>query len=126
MSNGRGVTGLIDGGLGANGLIYASWRGPVVVNLTLGTATGTGGVQRFQSITGGIGDDLLVGDGTANTLVGGTGRDVLMGGGGADSLNGGAGDDLLVSGLTDFDGNRRPSARFRPSGRERPWDTSIE
>jgi Ca2+-binding RTX toxin-like protein len=42
--------------------------------------------------------DLLIGDGSANTLDGGAGPDVLIGNGGADRLNGGSGDDRLLAG----------------------------
>jgi Ca2+-binding RTX toxin-like protein len=60
-----------------------------------------------DSFTGGLGDDVLIGDGGADTLVGGEGNDFLSGltdfgsgrdaGGidGADSLSGGNGNDLL-------------------------------
>lgn len=47
----------------------------------------------FVSIEGLIGsafDDILGGNGQANTLIGGAGMDVLIGGGGADLLDGGA------------------------------------
>ena len=45
---------------------------------------------------GGIGNDILVGDGTANVFVGGNGADSFDGGGGADAMRGGRGDDLLI------------------------------
>jgi Ca2+-binding RTX toxin-like protein len=44
------------------------------------------------------GDDLMIGDATANTLDGGDGNDVLSGGAGNDTLRGGAGDDVLEGG----------------------------
>lgn len=58
---------------------------------------GTGNAERNQ-ITGGIGDDTLVGGGLGgDTLKGGLGDDVLVGSGGhwADLLVGGAGNDTL-------------------------------
>jgi Ca2+-binding RTX toxin-like protein len=43
------------------------------------------------NLTGGGGDDVLTGDGQANTLDGGGGDDLLIGAAGADDLRGGAG-----------------------------------
>lgn len=59
------------------------------------------------SLSGGYGEDTLVGTGASDTLVAGTGSqqlfgagsgDVLTGGTGADSLYGGTGDDTLIGG----------------------------
>ena len=51
---------------------------------------------QVENATGGTGDDLLIGDGVANTLVGGIGADTLRGGAGNDSIDGGNGTgDLL-------------------------------
>src|SRR5262249_8713544 len=73
----------------------------VRVNLALGTATGVlGGVSNVENVTGGQGDDILVGNDLANGLRGGAGRDILIGRGGADQLFGEAGDDLLIGGST--------------------------
>lgn len=48
--------------------------------------------------TASSGDDLVVGDGNANTLDGGAGDDIISGAAGADILYGGAGDDTLEGG----------------------------
>ena len=67
-------------------------------------------------VTGGIGNDTLIGQSAKSTilvgldgndtLTGGSQRDLLLAGLGADTLTGAAGDDLLVSGSTFYDRNR--------------------
>ena len=54
---------------------------------------------------GGNANNLLVGDGNANTLTGGPGRDILIGRAGADVLKGGAGDNILIGDSTIYDTN---------------------
>ena len=49
-------------------------------------------------IDGGAGDDIATGGGGADVLSGGTGADSLSGGQGADTFTGGAGDDVLSGG----------------------------
>jgi hypothetical protein len=103
-----GVVQSLDGKGGVNELNYATFgaNSPVTVNLGLQTATGCfGSVAGIQNVTGGAGDDLLVGDGNANVLVGGDGRNILIGDAGADALVGGTGDDLLIADTTAWDGN---------------------
>jgi len=56
------------------------------------------GIDRFENVTGGSGDDILIGNGLNNTLVGNNGNDVLTGNGGNDTLNGGNGRDILSGG----------------------------
>jgi|GEM_PF-534177 len=65
-------------------------------------------------LSGGAGDDMLIGGAGNNVLVGGTGndklfgqsgRDVLVGGDGLDRLLGRANDDLLIGGSTTHDGD---------------------
>jgi VCBS repeat-containing protein len=51
-----------------------------------------------QPVNGGAGDDMITGNGLANTLLGGSGNDTLLGGGGDDMLMGDAGNDLLDGG----------------------------
>jgi Ca2+-binding RTX toxin-like protein len=51
------------------------------------------------TVTGGAGDDVLVGGDGSDTLNGGTDADRLEGGGGNDTLNGETGDDSLDGGL---------------------------
>src|SRR5262249_6542981 len=103
LAAGGSVGGKIDGGGGVNALDYSAWTTRVSVNLTTGTATAVGGGARnVRNVTGGSGDDVLVGDASNNVLMGGAGNDVLLGGAGSDTLRGGDGRDLLVGG-TDAD-----------------------
>ena len=81
-------------------------------NVTSATLPGSSGnavldSSAAASLSGGYGDDTLVGTGASDTLVAGTGSqqlfgpgsgDVLTGGIGADTLYGGAGDDTLIGG----------------------------
>ena len=53
------------------------------------------------TVSGGAGDDLLVGSNADDTLDGGDGADVLRGRGGDDVLDGGDGPDLLIGGRGD-------------------------
>ncbi|TDH61118.1 calcium-binding protein [Dankookia rubra] len=56
------------------------------------------GIER-ESVTGGAGDDWLLGLAGADTLRGGAGGDTLLGGAGNDLLDGGAGSDMAVFGV---------------------------
>ncbi|WP_257166615.1 VCBS domain-containing protein [Bradyrhizobium sp. SRS-191] len=67
----------------------------VNVDLAAGTATGFTSLLNVERVTGGSGDDTLVGNSLANTLNGGNGNDIIRGGGGDDTIDGGAGIDLL-------------------------------
>jgi hypothetical protein len=103
------LTGTIDGGGGVNTLDDSGYTGDITVNLPLGTASLVGGgIQHIRNVVGSIGNDVLVGDGTGNTLTGGTGRNLLIAGGGPATLIGGPGDDILVGGRTTLD--TQPSA----------------
>ncbi|MCM2320661.1 MAG: DUF4347 domain-containing protein, partial [Pseudomonas sp.] len=55
--------------------------------------------QTLDVITGGEGDDILVGTDYADEIDGGLGHDTLDGGAGDDSLDGNFGDDTLLGGL---------------------------
>mgnify|MGYP003338702275 CR=1 FL=1 len=88
--------GTIDGGAGAtNPLDFSAWTNPVVVNLSMGIASGTTRASSFQDAIGGSGDDFLIGDINANRLTAGAGYDTLYGAGGADILFGNDGRDTL-------------------------------
>ena len=88
----------LDGAAGIDFADYTGSTGAVTVNLLTGaTAGGDATGDLFASIEGLIGsafDDVLTGDGNANTLVGNAGNDTLAGGAGADRLEGGAGTDF--------------------------------
>ena len=66
------------------------------VNLPAGAATGTTGVSNIENVTGGVGNDSLVGSFAVNTISGGPGADWIIGAPGNDTLNGDAGADVLV------------------------------
>lgn len=72
-----------------------------VINLNAGQSSTFGGKVAFTIASGtvienavsGDGNDILIGNASANELMGGRGNDTLEGRGGADILNGGAGTD---------------------------------
>ncbi|PYR45191.1 MAG: hypothetical protein DMF89_25715 [Acidobacteria bacterium] len=66
------------------------------VNLATGAATGTTAITNIENVTGGTGNDSLVGSFAINTINGGAGADWIVGGPGNDVLNGGAGADVIV------------------------------
>src|SRR5262249_24456244 len=104
FSKGTSVAGSINGGGGTNTLNYAAYTTAVRVDLNVGSGTSIGGlISNIANVTGGGGNDVLVGDAANNVLLGNAGRDILIGGLGADTLNGGAGDDMLANGGTTYD-----------------------
>jgi hypothetical protein len=86
-------------------VVYASHRRPVTVRLGDGRPDGAPGegdvLRRFTNIVGGRGSDVLVGNGSANSLEGGPGLDWLDGRGGDDVLDGGSGSDFNRCGRGD-------------------------
>ncbi len=99
----------IDGRGGVDTAIFRDVRGPVDVDLRLGTAVGAGAdeLRGMENVWGSHAADTLVGDANDNVLVGFEGDDeifglggddTLSGGPGADTLNGGDGVDVCVSG----------------------------
>ena len=97
------IKGRVDGGSGVNKLDYTRITGKTVVNLSIGTATRTGGIANIRDVDGGDGPSVFVGDAQNNVLTGNKGRDILIGGGGVDVLAGGAGEDILIGGTTSHD-----------------------
>lgn len=84
-----------DLGAGIDTLSYGSaTTANVTVALAAAFATGFDFVTGIENVTGGAGNDLLVGDNLANILLGGAGDDALLGGQGNDTLNGQGGIDL--------------------------------
>ena len=101
LSGGAGAD-TLDGGGGKDTADYSASTGAVAIALdTSGEATvaddGFGFSDRligFENLRGGLGDDSLTGNGSANLLDGGAGDDRLVAGRGAnDTLIGGAGTD---------------------------------
>ncbi|MBB5745303.1 M10 family metallopeptidase C-terminal domain-containing protein [Brevundimonas variabilis] len=83
----------LNGGAGTDVADYTGAGGSVQVNLATGVATGAAGsdtLTAFEEIRGGAFNDVLTGDGLANTIRGGGGVDLLNGGGGNDTLIAGA------------------------------------
>ncbi|MBO0697378.1 MAG: hypothetical protein J2P46_03200 [Zavarzinella sp.] len=99
------LRGTMDGGGGVNTLDYSRIGGLLVINLSNGTATRTGGVSNIRDVSGGTGPDVIVGDAQNNVLTGNGGRDLIIGGAGTDTLAGGNGDDILIGGTTAYDGS---------------------
>ncbi|MDD4402056.1 MAG: S-layer homology domain-containing protein [Desulfitobacteriaceae bacterium] len=99
LLDGASLDGNIDGRGGSDTLDYSDCRQAVIVNLISGWASKiTGGVTSMENVTGGKGDDLLIGNHKDNILIGGFGNDSLYGGDGNDTLDGGDGNDYLNGG----------------------------
>lgn len=94
---------VLDGGPGQDRARYGDHAAPVTVDLRrAGAQCGAGGdvLRGIEDVTGGPGDDTLIGDAGANRLDGAGGSDTLVGHAGDDvldgeRLDGGAGDDIL-------------------------------
>jgi Ca2+-binding RTX toxin-like protein len=102
------LTGRLMGGNGLDRLEFTNWQLPVSVDLDLGTASGIGGgINGFEAVVGGVGNDTLVASGGFSSIEGSAGNDVLWlrwspwlaGDGNALHAAGGSGVDLFV-----FDG----------------------
>jgi Ca2+-binding RTX toxin-like protein len=88
---------------GTDTLNYGSTSASVQVDLSAGTATGFASIAGIENVTGGTGNDILIGDNNANRLNGGLGNDVITGAGGNDTLISGNGNDWFIA--TVGDGN---------------------
>ena len=88
------------GGAGYDLADYSDAVAGVTVDLALSTAQNTGHgtdtLSGFESLKGSLFNDVLKGDGGANSLEGGGGDDTLWGAGGEDTLFGGSGIDTAV------------------------------
>ena len=84
----------IDGGAGTDTVAFDTGS-DLNVDLNVGFATGEGSdaLLNIENVSGGAGNDLIVGDSHDNALVGGAGNDVLAGGAGNDALSCGDGTD---------------------------------
>ena len=97
----------LNGGAGRDTASYAGISASVTVRLPVaipqGTGAGTDLLIGIENVTGGSGNDSIVGDDGANILAGGErynefGTDVVLGGGGNDTILGGFGADTLDGG----------------------------
>lgn len=95
--------GVIDGGGGINTLDYANYTSDVYVNLRSGITPNLTLISNIQYVSGGAGNDILVGDGNHNALFGNGGRDLLIIGVDWGYLLGGEDDDILIAGTTAYD-----------------------
>ncbi|MGQ0564129.1 MAG: calcium-binding protein [Gemmobacter sp.] len=92
----------LKGNGGTDTLSYQFSALAVSVNLLTGaTALGEAAgdvISGFENLTGGLGNDTLIGNNAANTILGGNGNDSIAGASGSDVLSGGAGNDSLHGG----------------------------
>ena len=96
------------GGVGTDTADYSSRRANVVVRIDDLANDGQAGEadnvrSDVENVTGGSGDDRLVGSAGANDLIGGPGDDVIDGGAGPDIMAGGPGTDTV-----DYSGRTNP------------------
>ena len=109
---------------GVDTLTYAGTTSAVAVNLATGTASGFASIANIENVTGGSGNDTLVGNDLANRLSGGNGNDGITGGGGNDALNGGSGNDTFVF-APDFGSDTIAAFDHNPSGGQDLLDISA-
>jgi serralysin len=98
----KGGTGAdrLDGGAGFDTIVFGVVAAGLTVNLAAGTVAGDGG-DTLVSVENAVGsrfDDVLSGNGSANSLDGAQGSDTLAGAGGVDRLIGGKHADQLTGG----------------------------
>jgi hypothetical protein len=91
-----------EGGAGDDAVSYAAATTGVKVSFDGQADDGAPGERDnvgrdVEDAYGGPGDDVLTGDGAANTLDGGAGNDTITGGAGTDGLYGGDGNDVIDS-----------------------------
>jgi Ca2+-binding RTX toxin-like protein len=92
LAGGAGADTMAGGG-GVDTASYAASDVGITVNLTLAGAQSSAGdasgdiLSGIENIEGSRFDDILTGDGGANTLIGGKGADTLTGGGGIDTAD---------------------------------------
>jgi len=89
-------------GQGNTAIGYVAYTTDVFVDLQLGVATDIAGFSGLSRITGGGGNNILVGDGNEDIL-GGSGRNLIISGGGTGHITGGGQGDILIGGVTAYD-----------------------
>lgn len=96
-------TGTLSGGAGTDRLNFGAFTTGVSASLRDGSvsfaaSTFVGQIAHFEDISGGFGDDTLIGDDAVNSLEGGAGDDTIRGEGGDDAIIVGLGDDSIDGG----------------------------
>ena len=117
---------VFDGGDGLDTIGYAHRQSGVTATLpATGQSSGNGDTgsaendrinANVEHVTGGHGNDVLTGNGLANTLVGGPGGDTLSGGAGTDTLRGDDGADTLHGGSEADNLSGDATFSFAPGG----------
>jgi Ca2+-binding RTX toxin-like protein len=92
---GTGLRDTINGGNGTDLVDYGTRTAGVDIYLDGPALQGEDQITNIENAKGGFGDDLIVGNGSWNTLFGFGGNDKLDGKGGNDVLSGGVGNDWL-------------------------------
>src|SRR6185503_12359806 len=83
---------------GNDTLLYTGSTAAVSVNLATGSASGFASIANIENVTGGSGNDTVIGsDLVSNNLSGGDGEDTLNGGTDNDTLAGGNGNDTYIA-----------------------------
>ena len=109
---GRGFFHLLEGGPGNDTLDLSRITDDVSVDLGSGLGGDTLAFARvsqtamlllssIENVTGGSGNDTLIGNDASNVLNGGAGADTIRGGNGNDTVIGGSGNDILSGGSGD-------------------------
>src|SRR3546814_284761 len=96
-----------EGGLGSDTLLFPNARKVIEADLAEGVVKAAGVPEKavsIENVVGGRVDDVLSGDGAANSFSGGPGDDFLAGLAGDDSLEGGAGEDVFSFANLDLPG----------------------
>jgi len=92
FQSGAFVSDSINAGSGSDTLDYSSLASDLNVNLLKGKATLISDrIRGFENVTGGLGDDRLIGDNADNKLDGGSGNNYIEAKGGHDTLVAGNG-----------------------------------
>ncbi|MGY8663653.1 LamG-like jellyroll fold domain-containing protein [Bradyrhizobium sp. UFLA05-109] len=76
----------LDLGAGTDTLSYTGTTSSVTVNLPNSIATGFSSISGVENVTGGSGNDRLIGNAASNVIDGGLGADTLTGGSGNDTF----------------------------------------